>query len=964
MSYYSVKNGNVYQNGGGLHKKCSKKTLKNNMMKGGSIVYDLLEKELLYIPKNVKVTNRNDLLWGNAVNVAPKEITLAPVDKISEVVKSLQADKENVSVSSSSSKITKTTEEEVSLQSPLSKSTQDDKGKVSLPKKTSTFNIDENNNVKFEIITEGIDNLVHYKEELKELYKDLPIYLQKLDSIDIDKLTLSDGFHELDNFMIMSNLEYEQLYEVVNKFENSSEKKKLLEELEYDESDKWIDKYWVHNIRKRINNLQYIPFSIENLNKLIKQLEPYNINLGRRKTLAKEAGYDKQLYSSFTLITLLKRNQSTNKQKDFNKLQDKLNIIKEKGDAFCKKNGKYEGKITEAIYFGTNKLDRSECEKKLGDNLYKLASKKPIGKGSFGIVTEICQGLDECQKGNYKYVVKVQEFKQRNSEYNFNNEVNINKLLQKDGLAVKIIDDWICNIGDKKYGYMIMEKWDGTIDNYFVENKTKKLPKEKIDGLFNQLMKIHDKKLLHTDIKSNNIFYRKDDFIIADFGNTEIIDEDYTDYLIQTLRLFDVFKLYQVFKKYIRNFSSSNLSSKFREYFARVGNNDYIYDNNNSDIIGLSVRFNKENNRKEDIEFKDTINNLLFTQDMIEERMKKTKHFNNKAKNLNINKTKQYKDLCKNYNEVDDVSKLQQAKNDLDLYLKNTELAKIFTENIGAKCTKLDKTCGTDTRNLCEKKLIDFINNKNLLDDEVYNSILTEINTLGQNVKNLFNTYEARKKTLISKITEGKENKKKSEELYKKTCNDLEIILQNKKVKVKKPINSEILKEIEEIFRESEKEVEKVDLDKLKDYKQRIDIESYSTLEYFCGLMTKKYPPRKTIKIGPEPSSSQPSSSQPSSSLSALSTVQKASNQNKVTKNSSREDKIAAIRIIYKTLTNNTNYTIKFSDKTINDIKELERLEDYRLDELFNGLSRKLSSLQSQKGGKKNKKYEINTYYY
>ena len=88
MSYYSVSNGIIMQNGGSHRKRSSSNHLKKHMMQGGSIVYDLFDDDVLFIPKGVQVKDRvKGVLWGRAVNVAPKEIEKTSIPKIEQLVK-------------------------------------------------------------------------------------------------------------------------------------------------------------------------------------------------------------------------------------------------------------------------------------------------------------------------------------------------------------------------------------------------------------------------------------------------------------------------------------------------------------------------------------------------------------------------------------------------------------------------------------------------------------------------------------------------------------------------------------------------------------------------------------------------------------------------------------------------------------------------------------------------------------
>jgi len=87
MSYYSVKDGILRQND---NTTCSESTVKNAMMNGGSILYDLYQDDVLFLPRN-SVSNRptGNIVWGNAINVDSTEIyKVSSIIKVAEAVKS------------------------------------------------------------------------------------------------------------------------------------------------------------------------------------------------------------------------------------------------------------------------------------------------------------------------------------------------------------------------------------------------------------------------------------------------------------------------------------------------------------------------------------------------------------------------------------------------------------------------------------------------------------------------------------------------------------------------------------------------------------------------------------------------------------------------------------------------------------------------------------------------------------
>lgn len=82
MSYFSVKNDKIMYGG----KRSTSSALKQKMMGGGNIVYDMYKDDTLFIPRGVNVSNRPLSMFGQVVNVAPKEINKASVNAIAESV--------------------------------------------------------------------------------------------------------------------------------------------------------------------------------------------------------------------------------------------------------------------------------------------------------------------------------------------------------------------------------------------------------------------------------------------------------------------------------------------------------------------------------------------------------------------------------------------------------------------------------------------------------------------------------------------------------------------------------------------------------------------------------------------------------------------------------------------------------------------------------------------------------------
>lgn len=122
-----------------------------------------------------------------------------------------------------------------------------------------------------------------------------------------------------------------------------------------------------------------------------------------------------------------------------------------------------------------------------------------IGKGAFGVV----KGL--CKKKNCKYIVKISS-NNTTRQKNLNlNEIAIYRRLKNKGITPKYHGSWEC---DNKF-YLILEKWDNTV-NYLLSKKTKiNKNKEIQDQIYRLLNKLHKNKILHGDLHFGNFLYKK-----------------------------------------------------------------------------------------------------------------------------------------------------------------------------------------------------------------------------------------------------------------------------------------------------------------------------------------------------------------------------------------------------------------------------------------------------------------------
>ncbi len=176
---------------------------------------------------------------------------------------------------------------------------------------------------------------------------------------------------------------------------------------------------------------------------------------------------------------------------------------------------------------------------------------------------------------------------------------------------------------------------------------------------------------------------------------------------------------------------------------------------------------------------------------MITERDVTAKKMLAKAKQLGYDKNDKFDEAYTNYIDTDNVSDLFQYRMELETLIagfglvgeKNFEVKKLFNLTIRDKCVTLDKTCGVDSQKLCEKKVENILQSKDLTNVDVYNQVIGEIKTLGDGVDRLKREYESRKSHLLGQLSVGK-SKKETQTLQKKSCKELEALLALKRISV------------------------------------------------------------------------------------------------------------------------------------------------------------------------------------
>jgi NIMA (never in mitosis gene a)-related kinase len=155
-------------------------------------------------------------------------------------------------------------------------------------------------------------------------------------------------------------------------------------------------------------------------------------------------------------------------------------------------------------------------------NGYYLGSQ--IDEGGFG---KVYHGY--YPKLQLHLCTKELELSDSKQKWNANNEIEILKMADHPNI-IKYIDDYQF---DKKQ-YIVMELIEtGTlwrlIEGFQLEGKP--IPEELILKIFSQLISVlkycYDKRIIHRDVKTNNILYLKSNVVkLADFGIARVLPDD------------------------------------------------------------------------------------------------------------------------------------------------------------------------------------------------------------------------------------------------------------------------------------------------------------------------------------------------------------------------------------------------------------------------------------------------------
>lgn len=208
---------------------------------------------------------------------------------------------------------------------------------------------------------------------------------------------------------------------------------------------------------------------------------------------------------------------------------------------FSKKT-KYDEKNKCEFKIETDICTYSSCMRK--GNISKILSL--LGRGSFGEVYQVCTGINEECPYALKIVLFKEKYLDKSSDTDqaekFLKEIKFQQKASDINVAPKIITYWICPIDYKNQtiqaGFIIMEKWDITLNDFIVQNLKEYY--EQYDTILNlfeyKITKlVNSTNFIHTDIHDGNIMLKLNDkkkvidLTIIDWGKVKILPHNRTE---------------------------------------------------------------------------------------------------------------------------------------------------------------------------------------------------------------------------------------------------------------------------------------------------------------------------------------------------------------------------------------------------------------------------------------------------
>ncbi len=130
------------------------------------------------------------------------------------------------------------------------------------------------------------------------------------------------------------------------------------------------------------------------------------------------------------------------------------------------------------------------------------------GRGVYGSVRGACRQLEDNE--DCSYVIKIIPLSKRFTVRHFNREVKAQKILASKGLALEVVDHWMCS--DKPTGVIIMRVLDATAEKFLTQmDSTIEDQISLIKAILNLLHALHNAGYYHGDTHLGNIMLKRVD---------------------------------------------------------------------------------------------------------------------------------------------------------------------------------------------------------------------------------------------------------------------------------------------------------------------------------------------------------------------------------------------------------------------------------------------------------------------
>ena len=282
-------------------------------------------------------------------------------------------------------------------------------------------------------------------------------------------------------------------------------------------------------------------------------------------------------------------------------------------------------KDTNVSYFYGFNEKPEEIKKKCETN-YVLDNKAQtlFDSSSYGSLSDVCLNSD-C-----KYVIKLIKITNSSDYKDFIREALISSIASRKKIGPKIYDIYTC----LNFGYIIMDRWDGSIKNLITKNL---ITTERFKKILDTIKNMHNIGIIHNDLHIGNILYKIDNnnytFCITDFGLSSYFENKNVLIPDEYLPRKDFTNIFYPAFDYYRYLNSYEFHKKDHIFITYPFNNNYI------SFLDYTIvdKFKKWNSYdvikygKNNVRFNDYLNDLELYVDI--------NNSNKKNKNKSFNKS-------------------------------------------------------------------------------------------------------------------------------------------------------------------------------------------------------------------------------------------------------------------------------------------------------------------------------------